>query len=326
MKYLRTAEQYENHLLLENVDVALLEMPKLTTYKSIQTKIFKDLKLDFYFVSTFGSAISLFYPVIERLLNNAEFSLPLNKTNIVLMTIYALAFLFKENKSQIDRVSEVIHEKGLGDMAKMVIESVKSIKSIFIEIAKKFGKVIRNMTELFSYTALLVPFMNCLFEFTKTNEISIKTLSAAATGLVIAGVTRALIYLSDVIYDKLKLKLKSGKTIIYDPETEMGVVSMIKRTFERVRKQLEKNKNYEMIDKIKDSIYFEDIVISRYKNYPSQANYEYSIVLYGEKFDSLKMPSIIEPTQKFFDYLYSKSESTNSVWQSYRQGHRLIPD
>lgn len=317
MKYLKTIEQYENMMLLENADSSVLEPPKLTGFKSIQTRIFKDLKLDFYFASTFGTAIPLFYPVVEKLLSNAEFTLSLSKTNIVLMTIFALSVLFKENESQINKLRHVLREKGLSDMAKMVLKSVQNIKTVFINISKKFGKIIRNMAELFSYTALLVPFMNCLMEYVNTNGISVKTLTGMAIGAAVAGVTRALIYFSEVLYRKLKLKLKHHKTSVYDPDTGEGVMRLIKKTFDNVKNQIENTSKYKLIDKVGDVIYYENIVISKYKNYPTQEDYDYSIIINNEKFDTLKMKDITQIVSDFYDYLLEKAK-LNSVWQGHR--------
>jgi hypothetical protein len=313
MKYLKTLEQHENMMLLENADSHVLEPPKLTGFKSIQTKVFKDLKLDFYFASTFGTAIPLFYPVVEKLISNAEFTLPLSKTNIVLMTIFALAVLLKENESQINKLKHVLREKGLSDMAKLVLKSLQNIKTVFINISKKFGKIIRNMAELFSYTALLVPFMNCLMEYVNTNEISVKTLTGMALGATIAGVTRILIYFSDILYQKLKLKLKNHRTSVYDPDTGEGVLKLIKKTFINVKNQLENTSKYKLVDKVGDVIYYGNIVISKYKNYPSQKDYDYSIIINNEKFDTLKMKRITQILRDFYDYLSEKAK-LNSVW------------
>ena len=93
---IKNFNQYKNDLMILNDFLDNSESPineiDSSSIKKIVDDILNDLGINLKFVSTFGFAISGFYPIIEGLMRNMKLtSVELTPNNIVMITLTALS-------------------------------------------------------------------------------------------------------------------------------------------------------------------------------------------------------------------------------------------
>jgi len=187
-------------------------------YSKLQTKVLGDLKLNLYFVSTFGTSVAALYPFFESIVKNTEMS-SISNTDIVLLTICGLSMLLKENKESIDKMKNIIKEKNLTNLLEYFMDTLKNISNLFISIAKQFGKAIDGLVGMFAYSALLVPFTIALIDIINSYNIGFSSLdsilsnpkgAAISTGIGI--ISLSLKHITHMIIKKINRLVKSKPT------------------------------------------------------------------------------------------------------------------
>lgn len=179
MKYLKYSDQFLNERFInegfnERLNEGLNEGLNISKYQNISKKIIKDLKVNLYFISTFGTSVSALYPLITSIVKNTEI-MPLTTTDIVFLTICALAITFKESKSEIDKLMVIVNEKGLQKPLEKIQYFLKNFTTLFSAIAKSTGKIINGMVDMFAYTALLVPTIMGVVDLINTWKINFES-------------------------------------------------------------------------------------------------------------------------------------------------------
>ena len=176
MKYLKQISDFkssETELIKENLNVS--------KYKTLYNQITKELNVNLYFTATFGTTISMFYPIFAELVNNSNLSYTVSLKDIVLLSVASLAILFKENRHQVNKLTTVIEEKGYTELLKKFGEFLTSSKSLFQAFAKNSGKVVISIVDMFSYTALFVPFYLGLLDIIDAYNIGLDSFTPAIT-------------------------------------------------------------------------------------------------------------------------------------------------
>ncbi len=140
-------------------------------YGKLQNKVVTELKLDLYFMTTFGMAITALYPLFDSLVRTGEITTSVSSTNVVLLTLCALSILFKESQSDINKMIVVIKEKNLSEILDKIINTIKNVSKLFNVISDKVGKTITGLVDMFSYTALFIPFLLGLLDVIKLYEL-----------------------------------------------------------------------------------------------------------------------------------------------------------
>jgi hypothetical protein len=136
------------------------EKNNLGGWKRIVNKLKSDLNLNFFFVATFGATIDVFYPVMLELFQNHKLDLNLNKSQICLLTLTAIAVLLNENKDSIRKLKQRLKEEKISHLLTDAINAIKSIKTLVGNVLVKLGHILSapgSLIDLFGYTALLVP-------------------------------------------------------------------------------------------------------------------------------------------------------------------------
>jgi len=169
MKNLIRQENFNNN------DLLLTEKLNISKFSTLFSKIIKELKLNFYFITTFGTTIPVFFPIFQNLVKNSEINLKITDTDIVLLTICAISVLVNENSREINKIKTILNEKGLSELINKFIEFIKNINKIFSSITKNSGKVIVNIVDMFSYTALYTPFLIALYDLIQSYNINFST-------------------------------------------------------------------------------------------------------------------------------------------------------
>lgn len=198
-------------------------------YQSIFKKFVKDLKLNMALIGTFGTGISVFAPVISKLIDNMNISTEMNIDKVVLLTICSLSIIYLEEKkcktpqeedqltSDSKSMLEELRMMGLGNgIVKMIVKSLKSIKNVFNLIGKHTGTVISGLTDMFAYTSLMIPIMNGIFFIVGKYNLTPETLVSNLIGLLAGFGTIIAKHGINYILNKMKGKLGSKKKDILD--------------------------------------------------------------------------------------------------------------
>ena len=194
-------------------------------YKKLQEKVLTEIGVDFYFISTFGTAIAAFYPFFDKLVRTSKFENTLSDFDIVLLVIATLSIMMKESKEHRDKVMLVINEKGLGGLVDKFIDTMKNLTNFFTKISEIFGRTINGMIDMFSYTALYLPFMLGLNNFLELYNINFENFTqilsdakgaAISTGIGLLTIT--LKHAINIVIKSIKRKLRSKRTPSQDNE------------------------------------------------------------------------------------------------------------
>lgn len=192
-----------------------------TDYKKVQNKIITDLKINFNFIGTFGTGISAFYPIVDSLMKNLGQSIEVTPEVVVLSTICAITIIYLEEKKFKDEkeeqelitgsksILEELKMSGVGNgIIKKLVKSFHSIENIFKIIGKHTGSVINAFTDMFAYTALLLPVMNGIMAIVSKYDLNIDTLIQNFIGLSIGVGTIISKHGIKLIASKIKDKFK----------------------------------------------------------------------------------------------------------------------
>lgn len=142
-----------NKSLLESNEV------EHTTYDKIFKKICKDWKLNFGFVLEFGTSITAFFPIVENFLISSNIIVDDIKATVVYLTICALSITFRVPKEEYKSLFEELRLRGVYGTLKPLIAVINIMFKLFKFISEKIGVVISKLVDMFSYTALFVPFI-----------------------------------------------------------------------------------------------------------------------------------------------------------------------
>lgn len=142
-------------------------------------KIQKDLNLNFFFISTFGMGIGVFFPIVDNLYKNHKLNFDLSKGDVIMLTICAISIIVNENKDVISKLTKKLKEKKLDHLLDDTITAIKSVKNIILKALLKLGNAISGnagLLDLLAYTALLVPTMDILNKLVIENNIGVDTI------------------------------------------------------------------------------------------------------------------------------------------------------
>lgn len=185
---------------LDSFDVQIKESTggtKRPSYKRIQTKTIKDLKLNTRLISTFGTGMTAFYPIVDSLIRNMNVdSIEVDANKVVLLTICAFTIIYLEEKKFKDGEEEDILTKdsksmleelrmmGIGNgIVKDLIKAFQSIKNIFHLIAKHITNVLGSFIDMFAYTTILIPVLNGISYIVGKYDMNLQTFLANFLGL-----------------------------------------------------------------------------------------------------------------------------------------------
>jgi len=181
---------FDTYLLTEKVkqiDFEMLYEKAKTAYqhKALVNKVVKDYKLNLYFASTFGTAITFLIPIIEKLFYNSGTPLNIGAYEIVLLIVFTIAEIININSEGIQKLRETLTEKGLIGLVQKIKDSLLSIHKITAKVGEAIGKTMERFIEMFGYVSIGIPIWQTLLEITQQEGFDIDTLPQKITGLAI---------------------------------------------------------------------------------------------------------------------------------------------
>jgi len=207
MKYLNDY----NTQLIESIKTNKLNISK---YNNIYVKLLKDLNLNFYYITTIGTAIPVLFPIFENVIKNKN-NINISIKDIVLLTTCSVAIIVDENKSDIEKMKNIIAEKNYDDILSNFTSFLNNINKIFVTIIDSTDQIFNNTLELISYTEVYTPFLIGLLDLIKTNKLNIDNFNddMFSNGVVIdAGIGTLTISFKKII-ESLLLKIKELSNI-----------------------------------------------------------------------------------------------------------------
>jgi len=142
-------------LVLENMDT--------NRYQRVTTSVMKKLGVELFYVNKYKLSISLLYPLVELFMIKNNFTLEVNKNNIVLLSICAVSLLTKEDKTKSKAVFKYAMDNGIADTElDKVNKFLSTLKELFTEISTFFDRKVSVFSDMLKDTELLTPFVNTL--------------------------------------------------------------------------------------------------------------------------------------------------------------------
>lgn len=219
---------------ISNLQAPIMEDKENSTVKDIIKKTGKDLKLNLSIINTYGTGITLMYPIIMGLIANSSLSIDITPEKIALLTLTVFTIIYMEEakskspeeqaklKKDSKSMLEELKLNGIGNgIVKKLILCVKSIKSIFNLIYKNIGKIAEYLVDMFAYTALLIPFLNAIGALITKFQFNIDTLPGNFLSLGVGVGTLIAKNGISFIIDKIKSKINK-KEVLGSIDTKKG--------------------------------------------------------------------------------------------------------
>jgi uncharacterized protein YjgD (DUF1641 family) len=203
MKYLKTSDELHESLFFNK-------------YSKLQNKLTKQLGIDLYYLKSFGTTITATFPLFINLVNNGN--MVIRDKDVILLVMGALSILFKENKSNIDKIVSLINEMGLSEVLTKFIETINNINKLFIIIAEKSDKVIENLFDMFSLETLLIPFLKGINKIVDMYKIDLESFNSDFVMNYPNGLQITKNNLIDMILKQIEESIKPKTTSIFDNE------------------------------------------------------------------------------------------------------------
>lgn len=171
MNIILTETQYIN-LLKEEKENKLEETfsNSLNITRKIINDVKKQHKIDFTFALTWGSVIGGFVGPISRYLEGKYTNL--SESDISLICFGIILTFFSDNKEKLQKVLQLIKEKGIITFFNLAISKAYDLKEAFTNFIESLNITFSKISNMMSYTFLvpLIPLLKNLVEMDLSEE------------------------------------------------------------------------------------------------------------------------------------------------------------
>lgn len=167
------------------------------TVKKILKSLSNDLKFNFGLVSTFGTGITLMYPIVEKLIRNGSLKIEMSVENLILLSITTISITYlEETKNQIgsdvtgdgkkslvtrkdaQTMLEELKMRGIGNgLVRKFVLAFQSIGKFITIIFRNTPYVINGIINMFVYASLAMPVMNAISSFIGKYDITLENIT-----------------------------------------------------------------------------------------------------------------------------------------------------
>ena len=149
-----------NISLINSVNQKGLILEKIEEKDSIVKKTLLDLGDVIDGTFTFGTGITAMLPAVKELMSG---TMPtLTEQDVILLYITAMWILVSKHKDKVQKLMEVIREKGITDGLSIVLDFLKSIEDIALKIGNSLGYTANSLADIVAFTFLAFPILDGL--------------------------------------------------------------------------------------------------------------------------------------------------------------------
>ena len=203
---------FKTYIINESIDFNILYEKAKTSkaaykHKNLVNKAIKDYKVNIYFATTFGTAITFFIPLIEGLIYSSNPNITITTYEITLLVIFAIAEILNVNNDSIRNIRNTLQEKGFSELIYKVKNSLLSLYTISSKVGESIGRTIEKFIEMFAYINIFIPIWQVIIELTQQEGLNIDTFPQKILGLTIGAGAFYLKNLISKILDLLSIKM-----------------------------------------------------------------------------------------------------------------------
>lgn len=160
MKRINNYNNFKNISLI-NSD-SLINNDEFQRYQKVYINILRKLNINLHYSSSYKLSISSLFIFVKKIIEIDEtINIENNVENIVLITISSISLLVKEDKENTSKIVSLCNKNNISENdINKIMRLILSIKRLFSDVAKNFGKNIKYTIDMLSYTELFIPFIN----------------------------------------------------------------------------------------------------------------------------------------------------------------------
>jgi hypothetical protein len=202
---------YNEFVLNEKlIEEQLYEKLDFKVIKNVIKSTILDLKINLKFVGTFGTLLTVFIPIVTKVMETEKFSFEISVSNVILLSIGALIMLIDNSKEDLQKIVNKFEDNSIITIIEKIANIFKNLKQLFIIIAKEFGKVVKSLSDMAAYAFISVPMLKLFLDFVQENNIRFDDLQkmtvTAGTGIAILAGKNIFEYLITGLYKKIHTK------------------------------------------------------------------------------------------------------------------------
>ncbi len=147
-----------NVSLINGINQKGLILERIEEKDSITKKTLMDLGGIIDGTFTFGTGITAMLPAVKELMSG---TIPtLTEQDVILLYITAMWILVGRHKDKVQKLMEVIREKGITDGLSVVLDFLKSVEDIAIKIGNSLGYTANSLADVVAFTFLAFPILD----------------------------------------------------------------------------------------------------------------------------------------------------------------------
>ena len=147
-----------NVTLINGLNQQGLILEKIEEKDSIVKKTLLDLGGIIDGTFTFGTGITAMLPAVKELMSG---NMPnITEQDIILLYITAMWILVGKHKDKIEKLLNIIRERGLTDGLSVVLDFLKSVENIALKIGNSLGYTANSLADIVAFTFLAFPILD----------------------------------------------------------------------------------------------------------------------------------------------------------------------
>jgi len=144
--------------LLDSTTQKGLILEKIEEKDSIAKKTLLDLGGIIDGTFTFGTGITAMLPAVKEMMSG---TMPtITEQDVILLYITAMWILVGRHKDKVQKLMEIIKEKGLTDGLSVILDFLKSIEDIALKIGNSLGYTANSLADIVAFTFLAFPILD----------------------------------------------------------------------------------------------------------------------------------------------------------------------
>lgn len=151
---------------------------------SIIKSVLRELGIGTGFIFQFGTGIGAFMRPVTELLENQGVSI--TREEVALLIITSLAIMLTHSKVEIGKLRDAVRDKDLEVHLGSVTKFIISAKKLVSAIGEKLGRTVHTLSDVLSFTFLLVPTMSVLSDIISNYGVTADSLGRLMGGILLA--------------------------------------------------------------------------------------------------------------------------------------------